>query len=211
MNFQANNMSNLSEEHKPHVGAKNEVDNKEKRFELTLLFMTFLSAGGLTIGDGYATIAPLKRAIVARNKWMSEDEFLENMAIVQAMPGIFTINFAIFFGKKMMGWKGSAACLLGMVLPPLFIFLVFATFYKEFCEFSAVKAFLRGARPAIVAIILLPAFQMWQKACITLSTIWIPIGAAIAIGLLGISPSYIILALIVLAALYAVFVHSSND
>lgn len=175
------------------------------------LFITFLQAGGLCIGDGYATIVPLRRAIVKKNSWMTADDFSRHIAIVQTMPGVFNINLANYFGKQLMGWKGSAACLMGMILPPLVIFLLFATFYNNLVELSWVKAFMRGARPAIVALIALPCLQIWRNSSITLSTIWIPIGAAIAIGLLGISPSYIIIGLIVLAALYAIFVQTTND
>lgn len=175
------------------------------------LFTTFLQAGGLTIGDGYAAIAPLRRALVKRNCWLSDDEFAQHLAVVQAMPGVFNINLATYIGRKLYGWKGSAACLLGMILPPLLIFLIFSIFYNDLCNQPAIKAFLRGARPAIVALIALPCLQMWNKSGISLSTVWIPVGAAMAIGLLGISPTYIILGLILLAALYAVFVLSSDD
>ena len=32
------------------------------------LFLTFLKAGGLTVGDGFATIQPLRQALVKQNK-----------------------------------------------------------------------------------------------------------------------------------------------
>lgn len=178
---------------------------------LITLFNTFLQAGGLTIGDGYACVAPLKKAIVNKNGWMTEEEFAHHLAVVQAMPGIFNVNFATYMGRQINGWKGSAVCLLGMLLPPLVIFSIFATFYNDFCEMPAIRAFLRGARPAIIALVALPCIQLWRSSNVSLSTVWIPIGAAIAIGLLGISPSYIILGLTVLAAIYAILVYSNNE
>lgn len=142
---------------------------------------------------------------------MTDDDFSRHIAIVQTIPGVFNVNLASYLGKQLNGWMGSTACLLGMLLPPMLVFILFANFYNSFCQLSIIQSFLRGARPAIVALIALPCIQMWRKSSISLSTIWIPIGAAIAIGLLGISPSYIILGLIVLAALYAIFVQSTND
>lgn len=141
---------------------------------------------------------------------MTDDDFSRHIAIVQTMPGVFNVNLANYFGKQLMGWKGSTACIMGMILPPLFCFTI-STFYNELVGLSWVQSFMRGARPAIVALIALPCLQMWRNSSITLSTIWIPIGAAIAIGLLGFSPSYIIIGLIVLAALYAIFVQTTND
>lgn len=202
------NSSSTTRKRKHHYLLKHETN---LTLNFITLFTTFLQAGGLTIGDGYAVIAPLRRALVKRNCWLSDDEFAQHLAVVQAMPGVFNINLATYIGRKLYGWKGSAACLLGMILPPLLIFLIFSIFYNDLCNQPAIKAFLRGARPAIVALIALPCLQMWNKSGISLSTVWIPVGAAIAIGLLGISPTYIILGLILLAALYAVFVLSSDD
>lgn len=174
------------------------------------LFLTFFKAGGLTVGDGYAVVQPLRRAIVDTNGWLTPDDFAEHLALVQAMPGIFNVNLATYLGRQLLGWKGSVAALSGMLLPPVFILIVFATFFNEFRQFPAVESFLRGARPAIVALIALPCIQMWRSSGVTLSTVWIPVGAAICIGLLGVSPSIIILVLVFLAVLYAIMVHATD-
>lgn len=111
------------------------------------LFLTFLKSGGLTVGDGYAIIHPLRRAIVETNGWMTADEFAEHLSLVQAMPGIFNVNFATYMGRQLLGWKGSAAALLGMLLPPIVILIIFATFFNDFREFPAVHSFY--AAPAL--------------------------------------------------------------
>lgn len=177
---------------------------------LLSLFLTFLHAGGLTIGSGYATISPLRRALVKKNGWLTEDDFSRHLAVVHAMPGIFNVNLAAYLGRQLMGWKGCTVCLLGMVLPALLVFIVFATFFNDFRAFPVVESFLRGARPAIVALIALPCLQMWRKSQITLSTVWIPVGAAIGIGLLGVSPVYIIVGLVILGVLYGVTVQAND-
>lgn len=170
------------------------------------IFFTFLKAGGLTIGSGYATIHPLHKAIVEENLWMNEEDFSDNLIMVQAIPGIFNINFATYLGHKLNGWKGSVAALIGMILPPFIILILFSIFFDDLRTIPWIEKFLRGVRPAIVALILLPCIQMWRNWSISLSTIWIPIGAAIAIGLLGVSPTYIILGLILLSLLYGFFI-----
>lgn len=170
---------------------------------LLTLFITFLRAGGLTIGDGYATIHPLRKALVKKNLWMNEDDFAQHLSIVQAMPGIFNINLAVYLGKQLGGWKGSMAALMGMILPPVTLLVIFATFFEDLRQLPAIENFLRGARPAIIALILLPCIQMWRSWNVTLSTVWIPIGIAVAVGLLGVSPSLIIIGLVTLSFIYA--------
>lgn len=172
------------------------------------LFFTFLKAGGLTIGSGYATIQPMRRALVEKCAWMSEEDFAKHLAVTQAMPGIFNINLAAYLGYQLRGWTGSIVALMGMMLAPIAILLVFSTFFDDLRALPVVSAFLRGARPAIIALIILPCFQMWSKWRVTLSTVWIPIGAAIGIGLLGVSPTYIIIALALLGVLYGYMVRS---
>lgn len=44
------------------------------------LFLTFFKAGGLTVGDGYAVVQPLRRAIVDTNGWLTPDDFAEHLA-----------------------------------------------------------------------------------------------------------------------------------
>lgn len=176
---------------------------------LLTLFITFVNAGGLVIGDGYAVITPLRQALVKKTAWMDDESFTRCLTTVQTMPGIFNINLAAYVGKQLAGWRGAIVCMAGMTLPALCIFAVFATFYEDFCAFPAIHGFLRGARPALVALIALPCIQMWKKSGISLSTVWIPVGAAIGIGLLGISPAYIIGGFIFMAMVYALLTHNN--
>lgn len=177
---------------------------------LLTLFLTFLHAGGLTVGSGYATVSPLRRAIVEKNGWMTDDDFSRHLAVALSMPGVFNVNLAAFLGRQLMGWRGCAACLAGMVLPAFTVFIVFATFFDDLRALPAVESFLRGARPAIVALIALPCLQMWRKSQITISTVWIPVGAAVAVGLLGVSPVYIIAGLVLLGVLYGTMVQDND-
>jgi len=163
----------------------------------------------MTIGSGYATIAPLRETLVRKNGWLTEEDFAKHLAVVMAMPGVFNVNFAYYLGTKLAGWRGGVVALLGMTLLPLLLFIIFATFFDDFRQLTGVRGFLRGARPAIVALIFLPCLQMWRKSRISLSTIWIPIGAAVAIGLLGVSPTYIIAGFFILAVLYGLIVRSA--
>ena len=174
------------------------------------LFLTFLKAGGLTLGDGYATIHPVRRALVEKYGWTDEESFTNDLATVQAMPGIFNINLATYLGKQLLGWKGSLAALAGMVLPPFVLLLLFATFYNNLREWAFFRSFMMGARPANNAVLVLSCIQVGKKSGVTLSTVWIPVLAAILIGLLGVSPTYIILGLAALGVLYGVIVLSKE-
>ena len=100
---------------------------------------------------------------------------------------------------------------LGTILPSFLIILAIAMFFHSFRDNPNVEAVFKGIRPAVVALIALPVFRLAKSARITLTNIWIPVFAALAIWLLGVSPVYIILAIGVGGYLYGVFMNPRNS
>lgn len=156
-------------------------------------FKTFFRIGMFTLGGGYAMIPIIQNEIVERHKWMSEDEFLDVLAIAQSCPGVFAINISIFIGYKLRKIKGAVCTCLGTALPSFIIILLIAMFFHSFKDNRIVEAIFRGIRPAVVALIAVPTFNLAKSARITLTNCWIPIACAMAIWALGVSPILIIL------------------
>ena len=50
-----------------------------------------------------------------------------------------------------------------------------------------------GVRPAVIALILVPVFNLARTANITWKTVWIPIVVALAVWVMGISPVYLVI------------------
>ena len=70
-------------------------------------FKTFFKIGSFTLGGGYAMIPLIQEEVVNRHKWITEEEFLDLMAISQTLPGVFAVNFSIYIGHRLRGLKGS--------------------------------------------------------------------------------------------------------
>lgn len=169
---------------------------------MAALFTTFAKAGGTAIAGSYATIRPLREALVRTNGWMSDDDFDKAVDAAQAMPGVFGLNFAAYLGHRLCGWKGATLALTGMILPPFVIMIVIAGFFNDLRDAPAMQSFLRGVRPAVIALMVVPFLQMLKRSQVNISTIWIPIGAALAVWLLKVSPVFIVLVLCIGAGLY---------
>lgn len=157
------------------------------------LFTTFFKIGMFTLGGGYAMIPIIEAEVVDKYKWVQREEFLDLIAIAQSCPGVFAINISIFIGYKMKGVSGAVVTALGTALPSFMIILLIAMFFHRFQDNPIVAAVFRGIRPAVVALIAVPTFNLAKSANITWATSWIPIGGALAIWLLGVSPILIIL------------------
>ena len=156
-------------------------------------FKTFFKIGIFTLGGGYAMIPLIEEEVVNRHRWVSREEMLDLIAIAQSCPGVFAINIAIFIGYKLNKVRGAIATSLGTALPSFLIILIIAIFFHQFEDNKVVAAMFRGIRPAVVALIAVPTFNLGKRAQLNKFTIWIPIISALAIWLLGVSPIWIII------------------
>ena len=157
------------------------------------LFKTFFKIGLFTLGGGYAMIPLIEEEVVNRHRWVSKEEMLDLIAIAQSCPGVFAINVAIFIGYKLKNTRGAIATALGTALPSFVIILLIAMFFQQFKENKVVAAIFRGIRPAVVALIAVPTFNLAQRAQLNKFTLWIPIVSALLIWLMGVSPIWIII------------------
>lgn len=135
----------------------------------------------------------IEEEVVNRHRWVSKEEMLDLIAIAQSCPGVFAINIAIFIGYKLNKVRGAIATAAGTALPSFLMILVIAMFFHQFEDNKVVAAMFKGIRPAVVALIAVPTFNLAKRAELNQFTLWIPIVSALAIWLLGVSPIWIII------------------
>ena len=123
------------------------------------LFLNFLMIGALSFGGGYGMVS-LVRETVLSNGWLTENEFLNFIAVSESTPGPLAVNMATFIGSTQGGILGSFAATLGVVLPSFLIILLIASALKNLMKYAPVNAFLSGVRPCVVAMILATALSM---------------------------------------------------
>ena len=131
--------------------------------------------------------------MVNKHRCVTKDELLDLIAIAQSCPGVFAINIAIFIGYKLNKVRGAIATAAGTALPSFLIILLIAMFFHQFEDNKVVAALFRGIRPAVVALIAVPTFNLARQAKLNKYTVWIPVASALAIWLLGVSPIWIII------------------
>lgn len=156
-------------------------------------FRTFFKIGIFTLGGGYAMIPLIEEEVVNRHRWVSKEEMPDLIAIAQSCPGVFAINIAIFIGYKLNKVRGALATAAGTALPSFLIILIIAMFFHQFEDNRVVAAMFKGIRPAVVALIAVPTFNLAKRAQLNKFTVWIPIVSALSIWLLGVSPIWIII------------------
>ncbi len=123
------------------------------------LFFSFLMIGTVSFGGGYGMISLIRETVLSYG-WLSEEEFLNFIAVSESTPGPLAVNMATFIGSSQGGILGSFFATLGVVMPSFFIILLIAALLKNFMKYAGVQAFLSGIRPCVVAMILSTAVTM---------------------------------------------------
>lgn len=173
--------------------------------KLHQLFWSFFKIGTFTIGGGYAMIPLMEKELVDRRKWLSKEEFMDLLAVSQALPGVFAVNMATSVGYRLRGAWGSIVSIVGNIFIPILIILGFATSFRYLKDNTLLESIFKGIRPAVVALIAAPVFSMAKTAKVRWSNCWIPLVSMLLIYLLGVSPMWIILAAIVGGLCYGYF------
>ena len=163
-----------------------------------------------TIGGGYAMIPLIEAEVVDKKKWIDRQTLLDLIAVALSCPGVFAINISIFIGYKLRGVRGALISTLGTAAPSLLCILLIAMFFQKFQEVPWVAATFAGIRPAVVALMAIPTFNMMKQAEISLLNCWIPIASALLIWGLGVNPIYIILAAGIGGYVYGLFLKPSE-
>ena len=89
-------------------------------------------------------LAVVQRELVDRKRWLTQDEFIEDWAVAQIMPGPNVVNLAMMIGARYFGLPGALAALAGMLAIPLLVVLVLASIHARFADNPQVAGALRG-------------------------------------------------------------------
>lgn len=127
------------------------------------LFVTFFKIGAFTFGGGYAMIPLIQRETVEKNKWISEEDILEIVAIAESTPGPIAINAATFVGYRIAGFLGAATATFGVVLPSFLIISLISLVLEKFSSLKPVKYAFWGIRAGVLALIAKALIMMFKK------------------------------------------------
>lgn len=163
----------------------NTITQDNKAHLIRSLFWSFFKIGAFTFGGGWAMIAIVEKELVDKRKWLPRGEFLDLLAVAQAMPGILAVNMAAIMGDRLKGGRGASIAALGTILPSFLIILAIAIFLTpdQIKNNHTISAIFMGIRPCVVALIISPVITSARAAKITMKTVWIPILVAFMISI----------------------------
>ncbi|AQV99245.1 chromate transporter (plasmid) [Cupriavidus necator] len=95
--------------------------------------------------QGFGGVLPVvQHELVERKRWLTREEFVEDWAVAQVMPGPNIINMALMIGGRAFGLRGAMAALGGILLLPLLLLLSLELLHARFAHYAGVAGALRG-------------------------------------------------------------------
>jgi chromate transporter len=116
---------------------------------------TFLALQGFG-----GVLAVVQREMVEKKRWMTREEFVEDWAVAQIMPGPNVINFSLMIGGRYFGLPGAAAAVAGMLCAPLVVVLTLAILYSQFATNPHLAAALRGMGAVTAGLIIATGLKL---------------------------------------------------
>jgi chromate transporter len=145
----------------------------------------FLSFTVLALQGFGGVLSVAQRELVERKRWMSEEEFLEEWAVAQIMPGPNVINLALMLGHRYFGLRGALAAVGGMLALPSLVVLGAATAYAHYAGNPQLVGALRGMAAVAAGMIAATGVKMLPSLARHALPLWITaplVAAGVAAG-----------------------------
>lgn len=171
--------------------------------KLAVIFYVFLKVGTFGYGGGPSMIPLLQVEVVDRHQWFSETEFVDALALANALPGPVMTKMPLFVGYKLAGYLGALVALIATILPSGVAILVLATLFFAYKDKPQVQASLKAVRPAVVALLAMVVYDVFPHSVKSWHTGLIAVVAFAAVVWFKIHPALVIL----LAALFGILIY----
>lgn len=132
----------------------------------------FAEAGAFVFGSGLAIVPFLHGGVVTRFHWLSEQQFLDAVAVAMITPGPVVITVA-FIGYLVAGFAGAAVAALATFVPCYLFTVVPAPYFRRFAKNPSLKAFVDGVTAAASGAIAGAAFVLGRRALYDIPTVLI--------------------------------------
>jgi chromate transporter len=140
----------------------------------------FFSFTWLALQGFGGVLAVVQRELVEKKRWMTREQFIEDWAVAQILPGPNVVNLSLMIGGRYFGLSGALAALAGMLAAPLVIVLLLAALYGSVADSPLAQGALRGmgavaaglvTATGIKLIAALDRNAMGMRVCIALAAL----------------------------------------
>ena len=140
----------------------------------------FLSFNWLALQGFGGVLAVVQRELVEKKRWMTREQFVEDWAVAQILPGPNVVNFCLTIGGRYFGLGGALASLAGLLMAPLAVVLLLAMAFGGVSDAPWAQGALRGM--GAVAAGLIAATGIKLMSALKRNPMGLPVCAAVMLS-----------------------------
>src|SRR5579864_2143387 len=130
------------------------------RVSLTQFVGYFLRLGTIGFGGPIALAGHMQQDLVDERGWVSQQDYLEGLALAQLAPGPLAAQLAIYLGYIRGGILGATAVGAAFILPSFLMVLALSAAYVRFGGLAWMQGMFYGIGAAVIGIITRSAFKL---------------------------------------------------
>jgi len=140
----------------------------------------FLKAGAFVFGSGLAIVPFLHGGVVHEFGWLTENEFLDSVAVAMITPGPVVITVG-FIGYLVAGFPGACVAALATFLPCYIFTVALAPSFKKIAKNVSVKAFVDGITAVVIGALVGAVIIIASRAIVDIPTALIAVLSMLAL------------------------------
>lgn len=138
----------------------------------------FAEAGAFVFGSGLAIVPFLHSGVVTENHWLSEQQFLDSVAVAMITPGPVVITVG-FIGYLVAGFLGALVAALATFLPCYLFTIALAPYFNKIANNKSVSAFVEGITATVVGALVGSVIIIAKRSIIDIPTLLIAIATVL--------------------------------
>lgn len=129
----------------------------------------FTKAGAFVFGSGLAIVPFLHAGVVTENHWLTEQQFIDAVAVAMITPGPVVITVG-FIGYLVGGFMGASVAALATFLPCYLFTVIPAPYFKKIAKNKSIKAFVDGITAAVIGALVGAVIVIASRSIIDIPT-----------------------------------------
>jgi chromate transporter len=156
------------------------------------LFLAYFRIAAFTIGGGMVMLPLMEDEFVRKKQWLSSEDFMGVVTLINALPGLIAINSALIIGRKVAGIPGAVAAFLGGIFPSVLIIILLAPLISVIRGAPPAAAAFTAVRSGVAALILLLIIRQGRKMNVGFRELFFGVAALLAVRIAGVHPIIVI-------------------